>query len=167
MSILGPGESARIAGANTRLEKEKTMKKLFPVLAMVLLAAIVLLAGCAREEEAAAEPEELVWIWYPNESTPEFADSRAAIIEVAAETLGRPITEQLTTDYAIAIEALVNENAAFSWFGGEGYTQAHEREPAILPLVVNTDDTGSLDNAKYYSMLGTLAENERDRKSVV
>lgn len=139
------------------------MKKLFPVLAMVLLAAIVLLAGCAREEEV-AEPEELVWIWYPNESTPEFADSRAAIIEVAAETLGRPITEQLTTDYAVAIEALVNDNAAFSWFGGEGYTQAHARNEAVLPLVVNTDETGSLDNAKYYSMLGTLVENEDEYK---
>ena len=107
----------------------------------------------------AASAQDLTFVWYPNESTPEFADAREAIIELVEETLGKEVDEQLTTDYAIAIEALVNENAAFSWFGGEGYVQAHEKEEAILPLATTTDDSGSLDNAKYYSMLGTLIEN--------
>lgn len=111
----------------------------------------------------AAQP--LVFVWYPNESTPEFADARSAIVQVVEDAIGREVREQLTTDYAIAIEALVNENAAFSWFGGEGYVQAHAREPGVLPLVVNTDDSGSLDNAKYYSMIGTLVENGDDYKA--
>lgn len=129
------------------------------LLVMLLASAAMVFAGGGQEGSAAQSKDPLVWVWYPNESTPEFAEARSAIIELAEKATGREITEQLTTDYAIAIEALVNENAAFSWFGGEGYTQAHEREPAILPLVVNTDSSGSLDNAKYYSMLGTLKEN--------
>lgn len=133
------------------------------LLALVAIAAVALIVSCDRAEqqaEAADTPsdEPLVWVWYPNESTPEFAEARTAIIEVVEETLGREVEEQLTTDYLIAIEAIVNDNAAFSWFGGEGYTQAHRDNEGVLPLVVNSP-TDSLDDAKYYSMIGSLADN--------
>ena len=105
-----------------------------------------------------AHAQDHTFVWYPNESAPEFADARNAIVAAVEDALGVEVEQQLTTDYAIAIEALVNENATFSWFGGEGYVQAHDREPAIEPLVVNSP-SGSLDDAKYYSMLGTLVEN--------
>lgn len=130
------------------------MKKSLLVLMMIALAATFVFANGGNDAD-----EPLVWVWYPNESTPEFADARAAVIEVAKTALGREITEQLTTDYAIAIEALVNENAALSWFGGEGYVQAHARDAAVLPLVTNSGSSGTLADAKYYSMLGTLIEN--------
>ena len=133
------------------------MKKVLIALMLTLLVMPAFATGVQEEEP-------IVWIWYPNESTPEFADARAAIIEVVEETLGREVEEQLTTDYAIAIEALVNDNATFSWFGGEGYTQAHARNEAVLPLVTNSGSSGTLDDAKYYSMLGTLVENEDDYK---
>lgn len=133
------------------------MKK---VLFVLLIAVLVLPVFATGEGEGSDEP--LVWIWYPNESVPERAEARAALIAVAEEALGVEIEEQLTTDYAIAIEALVNENATFSWFGGEGYTQAHARNEAILPLVVDSGRSGTLDDAKYYSMIGTLVENADD-----
>lgn len=126
----------------------------------VLLLVLVVLGSAPLFAAGEQEQEPLVWVWYPNESTPEFADSRAALIEVAEEALGVEIEEQLTTDYAIAIEALVNDNAVFSWFGGEGYVQAHDRNAAIRPLVTNSGSSGTLDDAKYYSMIGTLVENE-------
>jgi phosphonate transport system substrate-binding protein len=129
------------------------MKKILLVL-IALLMVMPVFAGGQQEQEP------VVWVWYPNESTPEFADARAAIIEVAEGALGVEIEEQLTTDYSIAIEALVNDNATFSWFGGEGYVQAHARNSEVLPLVTNSGSSGTLDDAKYYSMLGTLAENE-------
>ncbi|MDC7218430.1 MAG: PhnD/SsuA/transferrin family substrate-binding protein [Spirochaetales bacterium] len=135
------------------------MKKVLLVLMMAALAATSLVANGGSEAD-----EALVWVWYPNESTPEFADARAAVIEVASTALGKEITEQLTTDYAIAIETLANENAALSWFGGEGYVQCHAKEPAVLPLVTNSGKSGTLADAKYYSMLGTLIENDADYK---
>ncbi len=141
------------------------MKKIVFASVLSVFVLFPLFSGGNKETgTTATEKAPLVWIWYPNESTPEFAGSREAIIALAKEATGREITEQLTTDYAIAIEALINENAAFSWFGGEGYVQAHARESAVLPLVVNTDSSGSLDNAKYYSMLGTRIENADDYK---
>ncbi len=133
------------------------MKK---VLLVLVIAALALPLFATGEGEAGQEP--VVWIWYPNESVPERAEARAALIAVAEEALGVEIEEQLTTDYAIAIEALVNENATFSWFGGEGYTQAHARNEAILPLVVDSGSSGTLEDAKYYSMLGALVENADD-----
>lgn len=105
----------------------------------------------------AATKGPLVWVWYPNESTPEFAPARSALIEVASKTLGREIKEQMTTDYNIAIEAVANNNAAFSWFGAEGYIMAHAKNPKVLPLVTNSPGA-TLDNAKYYSMVGVLKE---------
>ncbi|WP_028975260.1 PhnD/SsuA/transferrin family substrate-binding protein [Spirochaeta cellobiosiphila] len=131
------------------------MKKIVSILLVALSLTMGLYANGGQE----SSNDELVWVWYPNESTPEFAETRTELIRIVSEALGRPIKEQLTTDYAIAIEALVNENAAFSWFGGEGYVQAHAREKAVLPLVVNTGNSGTLSDAKYYSMLGTLLEN--------
>ena len=135
---------------------ERTMKKALLFLTVLFLIISPVFAGGSGEKTDSDGP--LVWIWYPNESTPEFATARAEIIRLASESLGREIEEQLTTDYAIAIEALVNNNAAFSWFGGEGYTQAHARNSAVLPLVTNSP-SDTLDNAKYYSMLGVLKEN--------
>lgn len=135
------------------------MKKMLLLLIAIGFAVVPVFAGGNQEEAEATSSVPLVWVWYPNESTPEFADARSAIIAVVEDTLGREVEEQLTTDYAIAIEALVNENAAFSWFGGEGYTQAHAREEGVLPLVTASPTT-SLDDAKYYSMLGTLREND-------
>jgi phosphonate transport system substrate-binding protein len=137
------------------------MKKNFIAVMMLLLLASAVFANGGKEAKA---DEPLVWIWYPNESTPEFAESRAAVIKVASQALGRDIKEQLTTDYAIAIEALVNENAALSWFGGEGYVQAHAKEKAVLPLCTNSGSSGTLSDAKYYSMLGTLKENGDEYK---
>jgi len=107
---------------------------------------------------APAEARTLVWVWYPNESTPERAASRAAIVEMVSEAIGRDIRQQLTTDYSIAIESLVHGNAAISWFGGEGYVQANHREPAVQAIAVHTGASGTLDDAKYYAMLGVRKE---------
>lgn len=108
---------------------------------------------------ASAQARPLVWVWYPNESTPERAASRGAIVEMVSEAIGRDIRQQLTTDYSIAIESLIHGNAAISWFGGEGYVQANHREPAVQAVAVHTGDSGTLDDAKYYAMLGVRKEN--------
>ncbi len=136
------------------------MKKILFVFFVAFTITVGIFAGGEKEmatESIAKDP--LVWIWYPNESTPEFTETRAEFIRIISEALGREITEQLSTDYAITLEALINDNAVFSWLGGEGYTQAHERNAAILPLVTNSGNSGTLSDAKYYSMLGTLSEN--------
>ncbi len=129
-------------------------------ISFALIAIAVLLAPtfAADSGEAVRPKPALTWVWYPNESVPEYAQVRRELLRVVSEALGREIKEQTTTDYAIAIEAVVNNNAAFSWFGGEGYTQAHAKNPKVLPLVTNSP-TNTLDTAKYYSMIAVLKEN--------
>lgn len=130
------------------------------VLAMLMgIAAVSVVYAAGQNENTQDSQEPVVWVWYPTESTPEYADSRTAIIEIAEEALGREIEEQLTTDYAIAIQAIVNNNAALSWLGAEGYTQAHARESAVQSLVTHTGPSGTLEDAKYYSMIAMLNEN--------
>ncbi|MBN2735886.1 MAG: PhnD/SsuA/transferrin family substrate-binding protein [Spirochaetales bacterium] len=134
------------------------MKKKLIFMSVVVLSLLNLFSIYAGgNSEAQKEP--LVFIWYPNESVPEKAEGRKEIVRIFSEILDRPIEEQLTTDYSIAIEALVADNACFSWLGGEGYTQAHESNPAILPLVVDSGSSGTLADAKYYSMLAVLTPN--------
>lgn len=130
------------------------MKKKILILLLAVIAPLAALFATGAGE--AKRP--LTWVWYPNESAPEYAEARAEVIGVVSKAIGREIKDQTTTDYAIAIEALANNNAAFSWFGGEGYIQAHAKNAKVLPLVTNSS-SATLETAKYYSMIGVLKEN--------
>src|SRR5699024_9681801 len=65
----------------------------------------------------------------------------------------KKVEHHLTTDYAIAIETLVNNNAALAFMGPIGYIEAKEGNEAIEPLVVLSGPSGTLDDAIYYSCL--------------
>jgi phosphonate transport system substrate-binding protein len=91
--------------------------------------------------------------WYPNESGAELKDARDALGALVSETLGRPVEHQTTTDYIIAIEAVANNNAHLAFFGAEGYVQARDKNPAVLPLVIPSGADGTVNTAVYYSWL--------------
>ncbi|MFQ3630175.1 PhnD/SsuA/transferrin family substrate-binding protein [Roseiflexus sp.] len=91
--------------------------------------------------------------WLPNESGSELKDARDAIGAVVGEVLGRPIEHRTTTDYLIAVEALANNNAHLGFFGAEGYVQAHEKNPKVVPLVIPSGADGTVETAVYYSWL--------------
>ncbi|MGM0461584.1 MAG: PhnD/SsuA/transferrin family substrate-binding protein [Fibrobacterota bacterium] len=138
------------------------MKGMSVIVLLVLLSVVgVLTISCGTGSDSS---EPIVWVWYPNESTPERAAARQALGELVYEATGRKVEHQLTTDYSIAIEAIVNGNAGMSWLGGQGFVRAHHDQPAVEPLVVHTDGSGDLDLAKYYSMLGVRRENASEYK---
>ncbi len=60
---------------------------------------------------------------------------------------------KLTTDYAIAIEALASGQAQICFMGAQGYIQARDKNAAVAPLFVNSGASGTLDDAIYYSWL--------------
>lgn len=141
------------------------MKKLFNV--FLGSAFVLALAACGTEEsteessaDAAANSEEpLSVVWYPNESGSELADAREEIGAILEETTGREVEHELTTDYAIAIESIVNDNADLAFTGAEGYIQAKERNDNIVPLVVPSGPSGTEEDALYYSWFATAVEN--------
>ena len=73
---------------------------------------------------------------------------------------GKKVEQKLTTDYAIAIESLSNGTAQICFMGAQGYIEAKEANDAVLPLFVNSGESGTLDDAKYYSFLAVEKGNE-------
>jgi phosphonate transport system substrate-binding protein len=131
---------------------------------LIVLCALAL-AATAAFAEGSAEKRPLVMVWYPNESAQEYGPARTEIAAVIEKALGRTIEHKLTTDYAIAIETIVNKNAALGWFGAEGYIQAHAKNPKVMPLGVNSGSSGTLSDAVYYSWLAVAEGNEGQYRS--
>src|SRR5699024_2117753 len=137
------------------------------------LSVVLSLAACGSEEdstdEASAASEDsddpINLVWYPNESGNELADARDEIGAIIEEATGREVEHELTTDYAIAIESLVNDNADLAFTGAEGYIQAKERNDAIEPMVVPSGESGTLDDAMYHSWFAALPENMEQYES--
>lgn len=135
---------------------------------------VLVLAACGNgsEDEAATEEgsadaaansdEPLTLVWYPNESGNELEVAREEIGAILEETTGREVEHELTTDYAIAIESIVNDNADLAFTGAEGYIQAKERNDSIVPLVVPSGPSGTEEDALYYSWFATQVENMSD-----
>lgn len=110
-------------------------------------------------EGEAASDEPITVVWYPNESGSELEDGRDEIGAIIEDATGRPVEHELTTDYAIAIESIANNNADLLFGGAEGYVQANERNDAVQPLVVPSGESGTEEDAIYYSWFATLVDN--------
>jgi phosphonate transport system substrate-binding protein len=106
--------------------------------------------------------KKVVVVWYPNESGADMKDSRQAYDDLVAKALGCTVEDKLTTDYTIAIESVANKNAGIGmYWGAQGYIDAHSRNPKVLPLVVNSGASGTLNDAVYYSWLCVKQGNEK------
>lgn len=143
------------------------MKKLMNV--FLGSAFVLALAACGGEgdtqtedgsaDAASGSDEPLSVVWYPNESGNELADAREEIGAILEEATGREVEHELTTDYAIAIESIVNDNADLAFTGAEGYIQAKERNDNIEPLAVPSGPSGTEEDALYYSWFATKVDN--------
>ena len=82
-----------------------------------------------------------------------------------ADATGRKIEEKLTTDYNIAIAALDSGDAQLGWFGPFEYMTGHAKNPHVLPLVVESGDSGTLQDSLYHSRLLVKKGNEAQYKT--
>lgn len=122
----------------------------------VALLSVILFAtaGCFRGDR-----DQLTIVWYPNESGEDKRETREEIERVISEATGKTVRSMLTTDYAIAIEALANNRAHLSYIGAQGYVEANRRNPSIQPVVVYTGPSGTLEDAVYYGWLAVRSAN--------
>ena len=116
--------------------------------------------GGTSAEASASSDDAINFVWYPNESGQDMTSSRDAIGSIIEEATGREVNHQLTTDYSIAIETLVNDNAELAFMGAQGYIEANTRNDSIQPLVVESGASGTLDDAVYYSWLAVSVDDE-------
>lgn len=140
------------------------MKKLLFMLPVLILGLI--LAGCGASGSssgssgsASGSKGTITMVWYPNESASNFDSARGAILKAISKATGKKVIEKTTTDYSIAVQAIASGDAQLSFLGGEGYVEAHKKNPAILPLVTNSGPSGTLKDALYNSW---LAVNKSD-----
>lgn len=132
------------------------MKKRLLALALAAIAGAALLAGCGNSQTAGndkAEEQKIIMVWLPNESSEGHKSAREEIGGIIEQATGKKVEHKLTTDYAITVETVANNKAALAWLGPLGYVQAHAKNPAVLPVVVPSGPSGTLDDAVYYAWL--------------
>lgn len=142
------------------------MKKI--ALFLLSLVILVVFAGCssqATEGESEKGDDTLTIAWLPNESGADLVEARDEIGKIIEEKTGMKVEHQTTTDYIVAIEAIANGNADVAFLGAQGYIEAHNKNDKVLPLVVPTGESGTLEDAVYYSWLAVQKQNADQYKN--
>ncbi|MFC2947026.1 PhnD/SsuA/transferrin family substrate-binding protein [Virgibacillus sediminis] len=132
------------------------------LLITVLLIITALLAACAggNDDNNAKADDVIKMVWYPNESGEDMKASRDEIGRMISEATGKEVEHQLTTDYAIAIETLANNNADLAFTGAQAYIEANKRNDAVQTIAVKSGESGRLEDAKYYSWLAVNVDEQ-------
>ena len=104
-------------------------------------------------------------VFLPNESNESMKDARLAFKEILEEATGLTVEIKTTTDYNIALEAIISGQADMAYIGAEGYINAHKRNPKIIPIATNSGPSGTLEDAKYYSLIAVRKEDENMYKT--
>lgn len=77
----------------------------------------------------------------PDESPTELARKAAPLMKYLEARLGMKVEYTPVTDYAAAVETLVNRKVDLAWFGGFTFVQAHVRSGGkAVPLVQREED---------------------------
>jgi phosphonate transport system substrate-binding protein len=103
------------------------------------LAAAALLGLCACGPARAQQPLRVTAI--PDEAPTELARKFAPLGRYLQARMGVPVEWTPVTDYAAAVEALVNGKVDLAWFGGFTFVQANVRSHGqVIPLVQRAED---------------------------
>ena len=141
------------------------MKKILLLVTSCLLS-VSLFAGCSGGDKSAIKDyDTITMVWYPNESGGDLEEARNAIGDVVKKATGKNVEHKLTTDYAIAIEAMTNNTAHLAFMGAQGYVEANAKNDKIQPLVVPSGKSGTIDDAVYYSWIASASENSSKYKN--
>ncbi|TFZ01118.1 putative selenate ABC transporter substrate-binding protein [Ramlibacter rhizophilus] len=107
----------------------------------VLLGALTSTAAFALPAWVGAQGTPLRVTAIPDESPTELARKAAPLMRYLGERLGTKVEFTPVTDYAAAVEALVNGQVDLAWFGGFTFVQANHRSGGkVLPLVQREED---------------------------
>jgi phosphonate transport system substrate-binding protein len=146
------------------------MKKAVALIISLSLTAVI--AGCgtktveSQSASGAVKTKDTITIaWYPNESGADLKDARDEIGKVIEKTTGKKVDHKTTTDYIIAIEAIANGNADLAFMGPQGYIEANTKNKKVQPLVVPSGESGTLDDAVYFSWLNVRKGEEAAYKN--
>ena len=131
------------------------MKKVSLLLLGVFLCSSFLMAGCAPKAASTSsnEPATITIAWLPNNSSDNQQQFRAELDKIIAQATGKKVQDKLTTDYNVAMAAIDSGDAQIGYFGPFEYMTGHAKNPKIIPLVVESGPSGTLNDALYHSRL--------------
>lgn len=146
------------------------MKRSISLLLMLILA--VTAAGCSSGAASlglnvggSKDKNTLTIVWYPNESAADLKDARDEVGKIVEQATGKKVEHKMTTDYNIAIEAIASGSADLAYMGPQGYVEARNKTEDVKPLFTNSGESGTLDDAVYYSWLNVRKGDEGEFKS--
>jgi phosphonate transport system substrate-binding protein len=114
-------------------------RALHGIVAATLIAAGAMSAVGAAQAQTA--PQVLRVTAIPDESPTELARKFAPLGKYLEKELGVKVEWTPVTDYAAAVEAVVNKKVELAWFGGFTFVQANVRSGGrIVPLVQREED---------------------------
>ncbi len=117
------------------------MSSLSPVLSPVRLLKAAL-AGALLSFAVLSQAQAVFRITaIPDESPTELARKSAPLVKYLESKLGMKVEFTPVTDYAAAVETLVNKKIDLAWFGGFTFVQANVRSGGrVIPLVQREED---------------------------
>ncbi len=105
------------------------------LLKTVLATSMVLLAAASQAQQVFRVTA------IPDESPTELARKAGPLIKYLEAKLGMKVEWTPVTDYAAAVETLVNKKVDMAWFGGFTFVQANVRSGGkVLPIVQREED---------------------------
>ena len=109
-----------------------------PARRTLLGAALLCAAGLSQAQTA---PQVLRVTAIPDESPTELARKAAPLVKYLESRLGMKVEFTPVSDYAAAVETLVNRKVDLAWFGGFTFVQAKVRSGGkVIPLVQREED---------------------------
>ena len=110
------------------------------LLSQALCASALLAVGLQAQAQAQGQVFRVTAI--PDESPTELARKAGPLMRYLEAQLGVKVEFTPVTDYAAAVEALVNRKVDLAWFGGFTFVQANVRSGGrVIPLVQREEDS--------------------------
>lgn len=143
---LGSGSERRNSGFSCgmlasfgSIEQLIIMKNPTTLARRSLLGAALLCAASLGQAQTA--PQVLRVTAIPDESPTELARKAAPLVKYLESRLGMKVEFTPVSDYAAAVETLVNRKVDLAWFGGFTFVQAKVRSGGkVIPLVQRAED---------------------------
>jgi len=143
------------------------MKKIW--LLMISLVVLVASTGCGSNggalhvAGAGAGPKSkgtITIVWLQGEYGTVVKETRDELGKEIAKATGKKVEHTIMTEDTDAIEAIANGHADLAFIGTEGYVRANAANPKVQPLVVASGETGTLEDAFYFSWVSVRQGEE-------
>ena len=130
------------------------------ILRSLLLLAILLFAvSCGKKNDT------IKIVFLPNETNDSLKKSREEFARVVQEATGKKVEIVTTTDYNITVENIISGQSQIAYIGAEAYLNARQRTKDIEAVLTNAGESGTLEDARYYSFIAVREEDANQYRS--